>query len=144
DAGQTPGQIPFSDVFTHAMIQDGEGRKMSKSLGNGLDPLDLIDAHGSDALRLTLAPTSPNTQDVRMPLVRDAKTGQTTSPKLELGRNFVTKLYNATKFALMNIDEATTTSTDPVKAESLSATDRWMLSRLRTTVDRCEAALANY
>ncbi|MFG0294044.1 MAG: valine--tRNA ligase [Phycisphaerales bacterium JB050] len=144
DGGQTPGQIPFSDVFIHAMIQDGEGRKMSKSLGNGVDPLDIIDSHGSDALRFTLANMATNTQDVRMPVERDETTGKNTSPKFDIGRNFVTKLFNATKFALMNIDEATTTSTDPVKAESLSATDRWMLSRLRTTVDRCESALANY
>ncbi|MFI4855749.1 MAG: valine--tRNA ligase [Phycisphaerales bacterium JB065] len=144
DGGQSPGQIPFSDVFIHAMIQDGEGRKMSKSLGNGVDPLDIIDSHGSDALRFTLANMATNTQDVRMPVERDETTGKNTSPKFDIGRNFVTKLFNATKFALMNIDEATTTSTDPVKAESLSATDRWMLSRLRTTVDRCESALANY
>ncbi|MFU8830153.1 MAG: class I tRNA ligase family protein, partial [Phycisphaerales bacterium] len=144
DGGDTPGQIPFRDVFIHAMIQDGEGRKMSKSLGNGVDPLDIIDSHGSDALRFTLANMATNTQDVRMPVERDESTGKNTSPKFDLGRNFVTKLFNATKFALMNIDEATATSTDPVKPSALSATDRWMLSRLRTTVDRCEAALANY
>lgn len=144
DGGDTPGQLPFSDVFIHAMIQDGEGRKMSKSLGNGVDPLDIIDSHGSDALRFTLANMATNTQDVRMPVELDESTGKNTSPKFDLGRNFVTKLFNATKFALMNIDEASTTSTDPVKPGAMSATDKWMLSRLRTTVDRCEAALANY
>ena len=144
DGGDTPGQLPFSDVFIHAMIQDGEGRKMSKSLGNGVDPLDIIDSHGSDALRFTLANMATNTQDVRMPVELDESTGKNTSPKFDLGRNFVTKLFNATKFALMNIDEATATSTDPVNADALSATDRWMLSRLRTTIDRCEAALSNY
>ena len=144
DGGATPGQLPFSDVFIHAMIQDGEGRKMSKSLGNGVDPLDIIDSHGSDALRFTLANMATNTQDVRMPVELDESTGKNTSPKFDLGRNFVTKLYNATKFALMNIDEASTTSTDPVKPGAMSATDKWMLSRLRTTIDRCEAALANY
>lgn len=144
DGGRTPGQLPFSDVFIHAMIQDGEGRKMSKSLGNGVDPLDIINSHGADAMRFTLAHMATNTQDVRLPVELDESTGKNTSPKFDLGRNFVTKLFNATKFALMNIDEATTTSTDPVKADAMSATDKWMLSRLRTTVDRCEAALANY
>ncbi|MFI4861545.1 MAG: REP-associated tyrosine transposase, partial [Phycisphaerales bacterium JB063] len=85
DGGQTPAQIPFSDVFIHAMIQDGEGRKMSKSLGNGVDPLDIIDSHGSDALRFTLANMATNTQDVRMPVERDETTGKNTSPKFDIG-----------------------------------------------------------
>ncbi|MCL2700057.1 MAG: class I tRNA ligase family protein, partial [Phycisphaerae bacterium] len=62
------GDIPFSDVFIHAMIQDGEGRKMSKSLGNGIDPLDIIDSHGADAMRFTLVSMTTQTQDVRMPV----------------------------------------------------------------------------
>jgi valyl-tRNA synthetase len=59
------GDIPFSDVYVHAMIQDGEGRKMSKSLGNGIDPLVAIDSHGADAMRFTLASMTTDTQDIR-------------------------------------------------------------------------------
>jgi valyl-tRNA synthetase len=62
------GDIPFSDVYIHAMIQDGQGRKMSKSLGNGIDPLVAIDSHGADAMRFTLASMTTDTQDVRMPV----------------------------------------------------------------------------
>ena len=62
------GDIPFSDVYIHAMIQDGEGRKMSKSLGNGIDPLVAINSHGADAMRFTLASMTTETQDIRMPV----------------------------------------------------------------------------
>ena len=62
------GDIPFRDVYIHAMIQDGEGRKMSKSLGNGIDPLVTIDSHGADAMRFTLATMTTDTQDIRMPV----------------------------------------------------------------------------
>jgi len=62
------GDIPFRDVFIHAMIQDGQGRKMSKSLGNGIDPLVVINSHGADAMRFTLASMTTQTQDVRMPV----------------------------------------------------------------------------
>ena len=61
--------IPFSNVYIHAMIQDGEGRRMSKSLGNGIDPLVVINSHGADAMRFTLASMTTQTQDVRMPVV---------------------------------------------------------------------------
>ncbi|HEY0008725.1 MAG TPA: class I tRNA ligase family protein, partial [Tepidisphaeraceae bacterium] len=82
------GQVPFKHVFIHAMIQDGEGRKMSKSLGNGVDPLDIISSHGADAMRFTLASMCTHTQDARMPVERDPATGRNTSPKFDLGRNF--------------------------------------------------------
>jgi valyl-tRNA synthetase len=63
------GDIPFTDVYIHAMIQDGEGRRMSKSLGNGIDPLVIIDSHGADAMRFTLANMATETQDIRMPVI---------------------------------------------------------------------------
>ncbi|HVU63281.1 MAG TPA: class I tRNA ligase family protein, partial [Phycisphaerales bacterium] len=71
---QTPGQgpVPFRDVFIHAVVQDGEGKKMSKTAGNGVDPLDIIETHGADAMRFTLAQMATNTQDVRMPVRKDA------------------------------------------------------------------------
>ena len=73
--------LPFTDVFIHAMIQDGEGQKMSKSLGNGVDPLDIIHSHGADAMRYTLAAMTTHTQDLRMPVdMIDPHTGATFTP----------------------------------------------------------------
>ncbi|MHC4221164.1 MAG: valine--tRNA ligase, partial [Planctomycetota bacterium] len=96
------GDIPFSDVFIHAMIQDGQGRKMSKSLGNGIDPAVVVDSHGADAMRFTLSGMVTDTQDVRMPVepmkLPDGRTVNT-SPKFDLGRNFCNKLWNASRFA---------------------------------------------
>ena len=101
------GDIPFSDVYIHAMIQDGEGRKMSKSLGNGIDPLTVIDSHGADAMRFTLASMTTETQDIRMPVVSmtlpDGRQANT-SPKFDIGRNFCNKLWNASRFAMMNLE----------------------------------------
>ncbi len=77
------GVLPFKDVFIHAMIQDGEGQKMSKSLGNGVDPLDIIHSHGADAMRFTLTQMTTQTQDVKMPVdLIDPHTGQTFTPKM--------------------------------------------------------------
>ncbi|MEM8874481.1 MAG: valine--tRNA ligase [Planctomycetota bacterium] len=76
------GDLPFNDVFIHAMIQDGHGQKMSKSLGNGVDPLDIIHSHGADAMRFTLCQMTTHTQDVRMPVdMVDPHTGETFEPK---------------------------------------------------------------
>jgi valyl-tRNA synthetase len=124
------GDIPFSDVFIHAMIQDGEGRKMSKSLGNGIDPLVAIDSHGGDAMRFTLASMTTQTQDVRMPVKKmklpDGRTVNT-SPKFDLGRNFCNKLWNASRFTLMNIEGIDPAGFDKDK---MMIADRWILSRL--------------
>ncbi len=128
------GDIPFSDVYIHAMIQDGLGRKMSKSLGNGIDPLDIIDSHGADAMRFTLASMTTDTQDVRMPVeemtLPDGRKANT-SPKFDIGRNFCNKLWNASRFAMMNLE-----GTDPSKfdAAKMDISDRWILSRLAATV----------
>jgi len=128
------GDIPFRDVYIHAMIQDGEGRKMSKSLGNGIDPLVAIDSHGADAMRFTLASMTTDTQDIRMPVVQmtlpDGRVANT-SPKFDIGRNFCNKLWNASRFAMMNLD-----GIDPAKFDKnkLSIEDRWILSRLAETI----------
>src|SRR5438045_8617514 len=102
-------RLPFTEVFIHAMIQDGEGRKMSKSLNNGVDPLDIIDSHGADAMRFTLTLMTTQTQDVRMPVEKDAKTGKNTSPKFDIGRNFCNKLWNAARFALTRLGPSVAT-----------------------------------
>ncbi len=127
------GDIPFHDVYIHAMIQDGEGRKMSKSLGNGIDPLIVIDSHGADAMRFTLASMTTDTQDIRMPVVpMTLPDGRkvNTSPKFDLGRNFCNKLWNASRFAMMNLEGLDPATFDAAK---LDITDRWILSRLAAT-----------
>ncbi|MFA7236978.1 MAG: valine--tRNA ligase [Phycisphaeraceae bacterium] len=140
------GCVPFRDVFIHAMIQDGEGRKMSKSLGNGVDPLDIIATHGADAMRFTLALMTTQTQDVRMPVERDAASGKNTSPKFDVGRNFCNKLWNAGRFAMEVLGESRDGGTkgrrDEVKERSLA--DRWILSRLARTVKAVDEALGAF
>ncbi|MEM1329528.1 MAG: valine--tRNA ligase [Planctomycetota bacterium] len=142
-----PGQLPFEDVFIHAMIQDGEGRKMSKSLGNGVDPLDIIHSHGADAMRFTLCQMTTQTQDVRMPVERDPETGRNTSPKFDLGRNFCNKLWNASRFTagILTGEAAKHQGTELSEDESgLALIDRWMLSRLAATVESLDAALGSF
>ena len=142
--GQGKGPVPFRNVFIHAVIQDGEGRKMSKSLGNGVDPLDIIASHGSDAMRFTLCQMTTQTQDVRMPVVKDSVSGRNTSPKFDAGRNFANKLWNAARFAISNLREPAGTAGAARTIEdvsTLSLPDRWMLSRLAGAVKSSEAAL---
>jgi len=138
------GKIPFSDVYIHAMIQDGEGRKMSKSLGNGIDPLVVIDSHGADAMRFTIASMTTQTQDVRMPVVRmtlpDGREANT-SPKFDIGRNFCNKLWNASRFALMNLEGVDTEKFDK---EKMTITDKWILSRLAQTIAEVTKLLEEY
>jgi len=128
------GDIPFKDVYIHAMIQDGEGRKMSKSLGNGIDPLVAIDSHGADAMRFTLTSMTTNTQDIRMPVAQmtlpDGRTVNT-SPKFDIGRNFCNKLWNASRFVMTNLDGIDSESFDKNK---MDIADRWILSRLAQTI----------
>ncbi len=156
------GPPPFDDVFIHAMIQDGQGRKMSKSLGNGVDPLDIIHSHGADAMRFTLVQMTTQTQDVRMPVVRDEATGRNTSPKFDIGRNFCNKLWNAARFALSNLegrleaappehggaegrqDVAPSGSSAVIDPATLSLADRWMLTRLAGAVAAVDEALSSY
>jgi valyl-tRNA synthetase len=128
------GDIPFRDVVIHAMIQDGEGRKMSKSLGNGIDPHDIIDSHGADAMRFTLVSMTTQTQDVRMPVepvkLPDGRTVNA-SPKFDIGRNFCNKLWNAARFAMMNLSAAP--AWDSIRPQEDLA-DAWILSRMHAAV----------
>ena len=113
------GEVPFKHVFIHGMIRDGEGRKMSKSLGNGIDPLDVIDEFGTDALRFALTIGISPGNDLRFS--RD---------KVESARNFTNKIWNASRFLLMSIDEgADLTAADPQK---FTIAERWILSRLNS------------
>jgi valyl-tRNA synthetase len=134
------GRLPFRDVFIHAMIQDGEGRKMSKSLGNGVDPLDIIDMYGSDGLRFTLASMATNTQDVRMPVKR-SEDGRNTSEKFDLGHSFGNKLWNAGRFVLNAIGSC---APEPCDERKWSMADRWIVSRFNRTVEEANQALATF
>ena len=138
------------------MIQDGDGRKMSKSLGNGVDPLDIIHSHGADAMRFTLASMCTQTQDVRMPVERDEATGRNTSPKFDIGRNFANKVWNGARFVLGQLvalrggaapaalsDETHAPSANQT-AKVLTLADQWILSRLSRTIDEANDALAGY
>ena len=138
------GDIPFSDVYIHAMIQDGQGRRMSKSLGNGIDPLVIIDSHGADAMRFTLASMTTDTQDIRMPVVSMTLPNgrvENTSPKFDIGRNFCNKLWNASRFALMNLEGLDPAEFDPDK---MDITDRWILSRLVKTISEVTESLDKF
>ena len=142
--GHGRGPVPFRDVFIHAVIQDGEGRKMSKTLGNGVDPLDIIDSHGADAMRYTLCTTATNTQDVRLPVVKDSKTGRNTSPKFDVGRNFANKVWNAARFTISMLAGAGDASATPIDPAALTIADRWMLGRLHVACVRVDESLARY
>ncbi len=118
--------IPFDDVYVHSVIQARDGRRMSKSLGTGIDPLQEIDVHGADALRFGLLAMS-STQDVRY-----------SDAKVEQGRDLANKLFNASRLILLNVAD--------VKSEPrpLHAEDRWILSRLERTIGSVTAKLEEY
>ena len=126
-------EVPFRDVFIHPVIQDGKGQRMSKSKGNGIDPVDIIDLYGADALRFTLAGAATETQDLRMP-VEKAKLADgrevNTSERFEQGRTFPNKFWNASRFALMNLEGY---EPGAVEIGRLAVEDRWILSLLAKT-----------
>ncbi|MGE0605841.1 MAG: class I tRNA ligase family protein, partial [Pirellulales bacterium] len=176
------GDIPFRHVFIHPKILDGFGEGMSKSKGNGVDPLDVLDKFGADSLRFALAYLTTETQDVRMPvefecphchkLIEQTKKnrilprlkcphcegefstqwaskpddlalprGAVVSERFELARNFCNKLWNASRFALLNLEGYTPA---PVRDDELLVEDRWLLSRLATVTQATTDALASY
>ena len=114
------GVPPFNTVFFHGLVRDAQGRKMSKSLGNGVDPLEIIAKYGADALRFTLATGNSPGNDMRF-----------SDDKVEASRNFANKIWNAARFIRMNIDGKETPAGLP---ETLTAADRWILSRYNTVV----------
>ena len=134
-------QVPFKDVYIHPVIQDGNGKRMSKSAGNGIDPVDIIDLYGADTLRFALASLATETQDIRIP-VEKAKLPDgrevNTSERFEQARTFPNKVWNASRFALMNLEgyEAA-----PVNAADLTVEDRWILSLLAKVTARVTADL---
>ena len=176
------GDVPFRDVFIHPKILDAFGETMSKTKGNGVDPLDVIEKFGADSLRFALAYMTTETQDVRMPvefecphcgtLVEQTKKNRTlprveckkcgkpfstqwatkpedkalprgavVSERFELARNFCNKLWNASRFALMNLEGYTPAH---VEEQELAIEDRWVLSRLATVTTKVTEALDGY
>jgi valyl-tRNA synthetase len=126
-AGAFTGQMPFRDVYIHGLVRDEHNRKMSKSAGNGIDPLLLIDRYGADALRFALVREVAGAgQDIRLDYDRNSDTSAT----VEASRNFANKLWNVTRFALMNLDGETPASLGEPDPAALQLADRWILSRL--------------
>ncbi|WP_371660216.1 valine--tRNA ligase [Streptomyces sp. NBC_00280] len=124
------GEVPFRTIAFHGMVRDEFGKKMSKSFGNTVNPLDWMDKYGSDAVRFTLAKGANPGTDV--PIGEDW---------VQASRNFANKIWNATRFALMN---GATIEGDLPPVEKLSATDRWILSRLNATVAEADAYYDDY
>jgi valyl-tRNA synthetase len=176
------GKVPFHEVYIHPKILDRDGETMSKSKGNGVDPLDVINKFGADALRFGLAYLTTDTQDVRMPvqyecphcdsLIDQTKKnralprlecpkchkafstqwaerdedkalprGPVVSERFELARNFSNKLWNASRFALMNLQDY---APAPVSLDQLETEDRWILSRLSTVTEEVTRQLEAY
>lgn len=115
------GRRPFQNVLIHGLIRDAEGRKMSKSLGNGVDPMDVIEQYGVDSLRWFLANGSAPGQDVRF-----------SSDKMDAAWNFINKIWNASRYVLMNVGDLTLDNLSI--GQDLTLADRWILARLQTTI----------
>ena len=124
------GKAPFDTVLIHGLVRDAQGRKMSKSLGNGIDPLEIIDKYGADALRFALATGNSPGNDMRF-----------SDEKIEAARNFANKLWNAARFVMMNltIDEIHT----PIPA-ALSDADKWILTKFEETVQSVTTNIERY
>jgi len=128
------GDIPFKDVYIHGTVRDDTGKKMSKSLGNVIDPLEIIDEFGCDALRFSLMSITAGGQDVFL-----------SKKKFEIGRNFANKLWNASRFIMMNLkDDINTDLCQLYKKENLSLAERYILSRLYTTIGDVDKAIGQY
>jgi valyl-tRNA synthetase len=117
------GTYPFKTVLFHGLVRDSQGRKMSKSLGNGIDPLDIIEKYGADALRLTLITGNAPGNDMRF-----------YNERVENSRNFANKVWNASRFIMMNMDEDAKSAIHQPAPEGLEPVDHWILSKFNKTV----------
>jgi len=130
---ENTGDIPFRTVFLHGLVRDSDGAKMSKTRGNTLDPLDLIEQYGTDALRFALTTGTAPGNDLRL-----------TDGKLESSRNFANKLWNASRYVLSNINEKHDLDCWYDLKEIEHIEDRWILSRLDCVIDEVNRSLANF
>ena len=127
------GEKPFSTVFIHGLVRDAQGRKMSKSLGNGIDPLKVIEEFGADALRFALATGNAPGNDMRF-----------SDEKIESARNFANKLWNASRFVLMNLTESDEELLKLPDESELAIEDKWILSRLNKLIKTVTDNIENY
>lgn len=124
------GEKPFDSVLIHGLVRDAQGRKMSKSLGNGVDPLQIINKYGADALRFTLATGNSPGNDMRF-----------SEERVEASRNFANKLWNAARFVLMNLSDD---EQEPHIPENLAIEDKWILSKYNTLVNEVTESLEKF
>ena len=124
------GKVPFHDVLIHGIVRDEQGRKMSKSLGNGIDPLEVIEKYGADSLRLSLLTGVAPGNDTRY-----------SETKVESCRNFINKLWNATRFVLMNAEGKTIS---PIESVKLAPADKWIVSKLQNCIREVTTNLNKY
>jgi valyl-tRNA synthetase len=122
------GQTPFRDIYIHGLVRDKQGRKMSKSLGNGLDPLELVDQYGADAMKFTLAFMCAQGQDVLVD-----------KDSFDMGSKFANKVWNASRYILMNLE-----GREIVQAPALLSVDRWIYSRLNKAAKSMREAFFSY
>ena len=127
------GKEPFHTVFIHGLVRDAQGRKMSKSLGNGIDPLEIIEQYGADALRFALATGNAPGNDMRF-----------SDEKIESARNFANKLWNASRFVLMNLTDDDADILTLPTADELAKEDKWVLTRLNELVKNVTDAMDRY
>ncbi len=126
------GEVPFKDVYVHALVRDEEGKKMSKSKGNVIDPLNVIEKYGTDAFRFTLAAFAAQGRDIKM-----------SEQRVEGYGHFINKLWNAARFALMHLDEKPD-AYDKIDPARLSLPDRWILARLNKVTRQVSQTLDDY
>lgn len=127
------GKVPFREVYFHGMVRDEERRKLSKSLGNSPDPIELIDEYGADGVRMGMMLITPEGQDVLF-----------SKSRMEVGRNFANKVWNASRLILMSLDKAERRDVKAELPDDLDVSDRWILSRFNRTVSSTTQALNNY
>ncbi len=124
------GEVPFRDIYIHGLIRDKNGRKMSKSLGNGINPLDIVNEYGADAFKFTLAFLAAQGQDILID-----------SESFKFGSKFANKLWNASRYILMNLEDRNILDYESVKKNDI---DRWIIHRLNETTSVIEKALKSY
>ena len=142
------GTVPFKTVYIHPKILDGKGQTMSKSKGNGVDPMDIEEKYGTDALRFVMASLCTDNQDVRLPVKKEIQPDGreiNTSEKFEIGRNFSNKLWNACRFLYPQLEQAGALSQElPIDKNLFALEDKWILSRLQTTIKDATRMLEEY
>ncbi|MCH6573793.1 MAG: valine--tRNA ligase [Bacteroidetes bacterium] len=122
--------IPFTDVYLHGVVRDEQGRKMSKSLGNGIDPIEMVEMYSADAVRFTLMSLAPDGLDIRV-----------SEKEFEIGRNFTNKIWNAFRFIYSHLDE---TQLPEIQSDKLELADRWILSRYNRAISEINQEIDNF